>query len=700
MTEPLEYGIAGMNVSANPANEIWQEIQRAVESLSALARDEISPDHFYGELVRFLSQLTSASVCRVWGRETLGPSRGEDSGQLTPPEPVWTPVKKIHASQHSRRSGVRIPSEAEYANLVATAAKSLTETFLDAGLPLAGTTGACLPNDTLFQRVLVGDDVVAVIELALEEDRSPSQREGAQHLANVTAEIASDFHRNWQLRQLRDREQRREKLERFLDRVHRTYDLRRVAYAIAAEGKELIDCDRLSLVLNRGRGCRVLAVSGVQKPDRRSPTVLCIERLVNSKIHMLEPQWYESPGGDTENLPLNRYFSETDAKYIGLLPLVSVTNQTSQPERIGTLLVEMFETGDDTNNGLLRSRANWLVRHASNAISNAVHVNRLPLLSISRWLDRNVTRGKRIPWLAIFAFLLVAVVWFVAWMPTDFRIEARGELVPVKRESIYAPRPGTVVGFPLLDESARGREDAQGTQVKPGDTVVRLESADLDYELTSLLGEQSTVDQQLETIAVSIGQFGGSRDAESRSRYDDLAAQAAELRIKQTSIARRIRLIKGEQERLSIKASIPGRILTWDVVNELMLRPVQQGDLLLEVVDLDGPWEIELYVRDRHIGYVMEAHHERSDPLSISFFHRSDPQRAYSGTIKSIAMATEVYPEYGSAVRVIGTINPAEKLAAFRPGTTLVAMIDCGKRPLAFVLCYDLIHTIRMWMLF
>ena len=186
---------------------------------------------------------------------------------------------------------------------------------LDAGHPLDGGGGPGLPHDTIFKRVMVDGDAVAVIELAHEGDRSPSQREAARHLLTVAVEIASDFERNWQLRQLRDREQRREKLDRFLDQIHRTYDLRRVAYAIVAGGKELIDCDRLSLILKKGRRCRVIAVSGVHEPDRRSPSVRCIERLVSSTIRETEPQWYEQAETESKVSPLTSYFAESEAKY-------------------------------------------------------------------------------------------------------------------------------------------------------------------------------------------------------------------------------------------------------------------------------------------------------------------------------------------------------------------------------------------------
>ena len=690
-----------MSVSTDHANETWVEIQRAVESLSTLARQQVSPDHFYGALTRSLCDLTSGTHCAVWRRETRGKDGDDTSPDSDAPEVRWEVLKEFLPDQRREKSIVRQRGTRTYERAIARASESATETCLSAGETLQGKPVVSLRNDITLQRVVVDDVPAAVIELVQGPERSPSQREAATHLTTVAAEIASDFQRNWQLRQLRDREQRGARLERFLDRIHRSYELRRVGHAVVAEGKELIDCDRLSIVLKKGRRCRVLAVSGVHKPDRRSPTVQSIERLVKSRIREQEPVWLKpDQSNESAGKPVTKYFGETKAKYVGLIPLVSAGEKRHKPERLGTLLVESFEETASAADGLLEARADWLVKHASNAVGNSVRVNRLPMLGVSRWIDRHVTRGRRIPWKLLLTAAVLTLVWFVAWMPTDFRIHARGELVPVHRESIYAPKPGTVIDFPLMDDGTRRREDSQGTSVEPGDVVVQLENAELDYELTTLLGEQSTVNQQLETITTSIGQFGRARDEESRSRYDELTSQAAELRVKQASLARRIRLINKERERLSVKANIRGRVLTWDFVNSLMLRPVQQGDRLLEVVDVEGPWEVDLFVRDRHIGYIKRAQEEQSGPLSISFFHRSDPEREYAGTIKSVALSTEIYPEYGSAVRVIGKIDGADQLHSLRPGTTVIAKVDCGKKPLAYVLGYDLVHTIRLWMLF
>ncbi|MEM6776878.1 MAG: HlyD family secretion protein [Planctomycetota bacterium] len=677
-----------MTANANLATDSWQAIQRVVENLSELAKDTISPPQFYDQLSQSLVDVTEALRCRVW------------MPSVESNDPPWRVIAEF-ANPHAESDA--LPSNMDdLAAQIANAAESSSEIRMRSSRSIERDESGMLSPDIMLQRVRLGSEVDAIIQLECAAGRSASDREGTDHLAAVTAEIAAEFQRNWRYRELADRERRREQLDRFVDSIHRSYDLQRVAYAIVGQGKELLDCDRVSMLTMRGhRRCRVMAVSGVQKPDRRSSTVQCIERLANSRIQSLEPEWFDSGSGDATDPQLQSYFDETNARFVGLLPLMDANDSHQTSRRLGTVVAEIFDPDGPTDEGLLRSRSNWLVRHASNSVRNAVHVHRLPLLGVSRWFDRNVTHGRRIPWITLVAVGLVAALSYVAMLPTRFEIDARGKLIPAIRESIYAPRPGTVVDLPYLDAGSADDERTQEATVQPGDVLVRLENADLDYELTTLLGEEATVQQQLQTIAATIGQFAG-RDEQSRDRYEELTAQSAELKVRQSSIARRIRLVQRERDKLSVKATIQGRVLTWDVVNELKLRPVQQGDFLLEIVDVEGPWEIDLYVRDRHIGYVQRAQQDSQDdqPLAVSFFQLSDPEMKFRGEVHTMGSATDVYPEYGSAVRLTGAIDPDDSMADFRPGTTLAAKIDCGRKPWAFVLAYDLIHTIRMWGLF
>lgn len=684
-----------MNVSSKSTNETWQDIQRVVESLSARSRETLPPEQFYNELVAAMVQLVSASDCNWWqATQPMHPG----STELALPDGVESVWRQSASTMNAALASDHRSARSATLRSLADRADSSSSHFFRAGQKVGTASDVSLDHDTLFHVVIDQQDCVGVLELVFDDGASADQREAAEHLSEVVGELATDFDHSWKLRQLRDKESRRERLDRFLDSIHRSYDLQQVAHAIVEDGKELLGCDRLILVKNSGRKCQLLAISGVQKPDRRSPTVQLVEKISRSKRRESESIWFDRQA--LSDSDIQDYVDESNVANMGVLPLLSLKVGNTPPQRIGTLLVESFSACDPSSIASLQTRSEWLVRHASNALGNASEISRLPLLNVVRWVDRNVTRGKRIPWLAILMLPIMLAAYWLAMKPTAFEIEARGELVPVQRESIYAPRNASVIEFPIAESNKNVRQQTKAISVRPGDVVVRLEDAQLDYELTSLLGEQSTIDQQLDTVKASLSRLGGSRDAESRKRYDDLTAQAAELQVKQKSLERQIKLIRKERDRLEVSASIPGEILKWNLVRDLKLRPVKQGDFLFEVVDVDGEWEVELYVRDRHVGYVTKANDSQQEPLEITFFHRSNPEQHFPATVKTIGLSTELYPEYGSAVRVTGHIDAPETLPTLRPGTTLVAKIGCGEKPLIYVLTYDLIHTIRMWGLF
>ena len=62
-------------------------------------------------------------------------------------------------------------------------------------------------------------------------------------------------------------------LENFTRLVHKGLDRQMTAYTIANEGRRLIECDRVSVAINKGRKCVIEAVSGQDTFDKRSNTV-------------------------------------------------------------------------------------------------------------------------------------------------------------------------------------------------------------------------------------------------------------------------------------------------------------------------------------------------------------------------------------------------------------------------------------------
>ena len=81
-----------------------------------------------------------------------------------------------------------------------------------------------------------------------------------------------------------------------------------------------------------------------------------------------------------------------------------------------------------------------------------------------------------------------------------------------------------------------------------------------------------------------------------------------------------------------------GQVLTWDLKPLLEARPVQRGQVLMTVADLEGPWILELQIADDQAGHVLEAQQRAAAPLEVSFVLATDPRKTYEGTIERVGM--------------------------------------------------------------
>src|SRR5439155_5726875 len=126
-------------------------------------------------------------------------------------------------------------------------------------------------------------------------------------------------------------------------------DLKETAYTLANEACRLIECDRVSVVVRRGRRVTVEAVSGQEVVEKRANVVGLLRRLAQRVIATREPLWYT---GDAEDLPpqveeaLHAYVDESHTRTLGVVPLLRPQPAATEeelppaPEVLGALIVE------------------------------------------------------------------------------------------------------------------------------------------------------------------------------------------------------------------------------------------------------------------------------------------------------------------------------------------------------------------------
>ena len=563
-------------------------------------------------------------------------------------------------------------------------------------VPPGGTAigSKILPNPTQFTLLLgplkAEQDVIGVFEIIQRPTTSAAALRGNRRLLGLVCELAADQLRRQETRQLRDQNLRTQQFEHFTEQIHATINLREVAYHIVNAGRQYIGCDRVSVAVRRGRRFELLAISGVDSPDRRSNAIRQLEELAVRVGNSGETIWYDD-GGNEEIAPqivekLKQFADDLHPRTIGLVPLNAPRLEEDQgrPHAIGVFIVEQFTSVLD---GVARERAVRVARHSGGALANGLRYESLPALPFARWWHRELgqpaVRTSRIV-LTLAAAAAVAAALFI---PIDFNVHAQGDLQPDIQQHVFAPFDGQVATI-LVNHGERVTKDQ---------VLLELRSTDLDLETQRIQGEFDVTQKRIAAIDSSLLQIDDADD-QSMSRADQLAAEQEELRQLLASQQGQLAILRGQREKLTLRSPIDGEVLTWDLEQTLSDRPVQRGQLLLSVGDLDGPWVADLEVPDDDIGYVLDARTDGSR-APVSFELATHRGVDYHGQIRRIATRTETPVGDRPVVRVTLDVDE-EKLGHRRPGATIFAKIHCGKMPAAYVWFHDVVEAVKSWLSF
>ncbi len=261
-------------------------------------------------------------------------------------------------------------------------------------------------------------------------------------LLAAVVELADDFHRNIELGLLRQRELNRDEADRFALAVHGSLDPTETALVLANEGRRVVGCDRMHVLVCHGRSCRATATSGVASLERRAKSIRLLERLVNAALTTGEPLWYSESAVDIPEQiaePLEAYVDETHARTVAILPLYDTRQAGDEtPRLIGALVAEEFQTA--AGEAQLRSRLTETARHGQQALANSLAHWRMPLARAGRLLWRVgwLTEARQLPKTALALGTIAAIVAALVFIPADFEIEAKGELQPQVRRDVFA----------------------------------------------------------------------------------------------------------------------------------------------------------------------------------------------------------------------------------------------------------------------
>jgi multidrug efflux pump subunit AcrA (membrane-fusion protein) len=655
--------------ASTPVEIDWHEVEDLLDELSVAARAELEPAEFYRRLLARLAPSAGATSAEIW----IGPAGSLRLAQR---------VDRAGNQAAFGTGGISKPSAVQQ-EVVRARQPRVIATATDESV--AG--GHRVTQGHVLHPLGAASQVPGLLQLSTSGELAPAAGRSLARLLAAAAELVDDFHRQHELRRLQQQQRDAQPIEQFGLQVHRSLDLETTTLSIANEGRRVVGCDRLSVLVRKGRRYRLSAASGVDSIDRRSPSVTGLERLANACAKTGEPLWYSDGTSDLAaeiETPLHAYLEVSHARMVAIVPLAS-SDSASQGARLpqGILVAEQFQSA--TDEGLLRQRLTAVSEHAGLALANAISVTRQPLGWLTRRLSTLTSLSEPRGWLKGLLALgvVVAAIGALVLVPADFDIEARGELLPKTRREVFATDGGVI------------RELAvdHGQAVHAGQPLLVIRKAELDLEFRRVAGEMQTAEKKLSSIqAERLENSQAGPDARKRARQ--LTADEEELKEQLKSLREQHDLLRDHREELVVRSPIDGEAMTWNIKQLLEARPVERGQALLTVADPAGPWELELHLGDHRAGHVLDARDQIGRELDVSFALLADPGREYRGKLANMALASEIDDDDRPIVRLTVDFN-RDEVSQLRAGATALARIHCGRRSLGYVWLHDLFEFVQ-----
>jgi multidrug efflux pump subunit AcrA (membrane-fusion protein) len=529
---------------------------------------------------------------------------------------------------------------------------------------------------------------LGVVELFQSADKPEAALRGYLGFLVPACALLQDYLARQSLRSLEERQAVLGHIEHFARLTHRSLSRRQTAYTIANEGRRILECDRLSVAICQNGRCRLEAISGQDVFDRRANVVRRMQELATRVVKVGEVLRFPADGGNLApqmDLAVNDFLDASQSRLVIVLPLdrppVDEEPKARPLPPVGALVVEQFR--ETQLRPGCEGRLELVRQTCAQALANALEHEAFFLAPILRSLGKLWLLRHR-PWIKLATAGVVALGLALVLVPADFNLEGRGTLEPVGRHDVFAAVEG-VVEQVLVEH---------GQVVQPGQAAVRLRNTDVEVKLTDLEGELLSASAALRRVNTTL--LAGKASGAERER---LHGERSQWLAKQASLKEQVSLYERKVAQLDVRTPVGGQIVTWDVHDTLIHRPVERGQMLLSVADVGGPWELEIRMPEDRMGHITRAQHELGQELSVSFILATEPGVTYRGTLEEVHQRAEVRGEEGNVVLLRVAIDKT-RLGQLRRGATVLARVDCGRRSVGYVWFHDLWEFIQSRVLF
>ena len=559
-------------------------------------------------------------------------------------------------------------------------------------------------NPTDFLLVLapltIDQNSVGLIEIFQRSATGPNTQQGYLRFVNQMGETGSRYLANHRIRSFADQQSMWHQLEQFIRSIHQGLNSKKTIYTLANESRRLIGCDRVSVAIGTGRNCRVKSVSGLDSIERRADQVKQLNLLAAAVIKTGQPLWYNDQHAALPpqlESKLQRYVDQSHTKMLAVIPLMESNEDPTidQPNKkkkkakpIGALIVEQLS--DSRILPTTRQRVDVVVHHGQTALANANRYSSIFLMPLWQFLGKVCTifnveqRWKT----AVVTLAIVAAGLFLTLFPYTFGLNANGRLVPESQFEVFAQTDGTMEEVFVSDTG--------DTIVQKQQVLGRMKNSDIELAISSIRGE--IAETQSHIAANSQRRASGKLELNEKTELESLIMSDEQTIL---SLKRELEIRTEEQRLLNVLSPSAGRVVNWNVKQNLTNRPVTRGQNLMTVVPPEAVWELELHMPERRLAHLFRAINDNDEELKVTFGMVSNPGTEYTGTLISVDRKLDVYNDDGNAALVRVAFENADIAAdLLRTETRVTAKVHCGDRSIGYVIFHELIETVQSkWML-
>ncbi len=654
--------------------------EAAAREIERLAGSNVPEDQFFEQFLSRLAECTGASAGAVWLLDPHG------------------------------RVGLMSDLALEDVGLKNTADKQQINMALVVEVFKSGEPVIHVPGETgekplpaervlLLVPILFREQTIGALELFLPTDSPPEFRlEFLQFAEEMAALAARYLHWREEAASPANHLEFWNRFEQFTAALHRSLHPREVAGTAVNDGRQLLGLDRVSLAVRKGSRAEIIAISGQDRVQKCANLVRMMRNLSTRVLRAGKSVTYAGSLQDVPpplEKPLTDYIQESGSRMVHLIPLQEPPpfmppkqkpRQTKPAKTLGVLIVE--KTDESWLTPLLAERAEMVAAHVATALHNARAHHEIFLLPFWQWLGRGcgLLEGRTFLKFLAGLVLVAGIVAGLLLVPAPYRVEGQGKLMPVKQKEVFAPWDGEVVQVFVKS----------GEQVQAGQPLLKLQNVDLETELLDSQNRWEEKRQLLKTLESSIAAAAAQFDRAEEIR---LRGRSVQTQIEMQGLKARIDRIGRQISLLTVKAPIAGTVATFQVEQQLLHRPVTRGDRLIEIMDEQGDWHLELDLPENRLGHLLEAQSQtQNENLPVDFVLATRPEDTFTGTLERTASRTDVSVEEGSIIKVEVAVEK-NNLPTRRIGAEVEGKIHCGEKSLFYVLFGDVVEFVqrRIW---